>query len=332
MFASYLNLYRNGELKQRQKKLFRLVKNCTLCPHRCRVNRLKGEKGFCRAGGLPYVYAYHLHRGEEPPISGANGSGTIFFTYCNSRCVYCQNYTFSQLGQGNEFSLEELAQMMLSLQTQGAHNVNLVSPTHFGPQIVGALEIAAACGLEIPLVYNTMAYDSLETLQLLDGIVDIYLADMRYTEDELALKYSSLPNYVQLNQVAIKEMHRQVGNLKIENGIAKRGLIVRQLVLPNQISGAKKIMEFLAKEVSSGVSLSLMSQYYPTYRAKDIPLLARQINREEWEQVVQAASEFGLVNGWIQNRPTDAERKRFLGVHFKQVERGEIKKCRQKSS
>ncbi|MBN2097174.1 MAG: radical SAM protein [Candidatus Omnitrophica bacterium] len=303
-----------------QKELKQLLENCTLCPHQCRVNRLQGKRGFCRAGALASVYGYHLHQGEEPPISGCSGSGTIFFSRCNSRCVYCQNYTFSQLGQGKECSLEKLAQAMLSLQAQGAHNINLVSPTHFVPQIIGALELAKAEGLNIPLVYNTMAYDAVPTLKLLENLVDIYLADMRYADDKLALEYSSLPNFTQVNQAAIKEMYRQVGNLKITNGLAQRGLLVRLLVLPNRISGTKKLMQFLAKELSVEVSFSLMSQYYPTYLAKDMPLLARQINQPEWKEVVAAASDLGLENGWIQDQPTEFERNKFLGVNFNQVE------------
>lgn len=320
MPASYLNLHQSGELSRRRKELLRLMENCLLCSRRCRVNRLRGERGFCRAEELPRVYTYRLHQGEEPPISGRNGSGTIFFSHCSCRCVYCQNYTFSQLGRGSEFSLEKLAQTMLSLEAQGCHNINLVSPTHFVPQIVGALEIAAAGGLKTPLVYNTMAYDSLETLRLLEGIVDIYLADMRYADDEPAMKYSHLADYTRVNRACIRQMYRQVGILKIENGIAKRGLLVRHLVLPNRISGTEKIMEFLAKQISPEITFSLMSQYYPSYQAKGIPLLARQISAGEWQEAVSACEKFGLENGWIQDRPGPAERKKFLGLNFKQVE------------
>lgn len=319
MYPSYLNFHQSAELKKRAEKLESLLESCALCPRQCRVNRLKGEQGVCRAGALARVYSFHLHQGEEPPISGTRGSGTIFFSHCNSHCLYCQNYPFSQLGQGKDFSASELAEVMLALQKQGAHNINLVSPTQFSAQIVRALSIAVQLGLKIPLVYNTMAYDSLEVLRLLEGLVDIYLPDIRYADDETALKYSSLPNYVQVNQAAVREMYRQVGNLKVEKGLAQRGLIVRHLVLPHQLSGTVKVMEFLAREISQDVAFSLMSQYYPLYQAESFPLIARQINPEEWQEAVAASSRFGLENGWIQERPSRVEREKFLGVHLKPV-------------
>jgi putative pyruvate formate lyase activating enzyme len=318
MPPSYLKLYESGELKKRVEKLFSLLESCRLCPRECKINRLRNEKGFCQAGVMPKIYAFHLHHGEEPPISGSRGSGTIFFTHCNSRCLYCQNYIFSQLARGREFTFEELAKVMLDLQRQGAHNINLVTPTHFIAQIITALQLAVSYGLKIPIVYNTMAYDSQEVLALLEGIVDIYLPDIRYGDNLAAEKYSSLPDYVKINQACIKEMYRQVGNLILENGVAERGLIVRHLVLPNQLSQTRKVMEFLAKEISPDVAISLMSQYYPTYKAQTQPPLSRPINHEEWQQAVAAMAEFGLHNGWIQDQPTALDREKFFGVNFEQ--------------
>ncbi|MCD6097762.1 radical SAM protein [bacterium] len=279
----------------------KLLSNCSVCPRRCGVNRMKGEVGFCRSGFLPKVASYNLHFGEEPPISGSRGSGTIFFSNCNMRCVYCQNYPISQFGVGNEVEIAELADMMLSLQSRGAHNINLVTPTHFVPQILEAVGIAKKSGLSIPIVYNTSGYESVETLHLLDGVVDIYLVDMRYSDNENALRYSSCPDYVEVNRQAVLEMHRQVGDLLLDKGgVAKKGVIVRLLVLPNGISGTEDNLRFLLENVGNAVYISLMSQYFPAYRSREFPLLSRRISAEEYTRVVELLEALGFENGWVQ--------------------------------
>jgi len=260
-----------------------------------------GEIGYCKTGLLPVVSSYNLHFGEEPPISGFRGSGTIFFTHCNMRCIYCQNYPISQLGVGKEVTIERLAKMMLELQSRGAHNINFVTPSHLTVQIIAATRLARDEGLKIPIVYNTSGYDSLFQLRLLEGIVDIYLADMRYSDNKISLRYSDAPDYVEVNRRAIKEMHRQVGDLECDSeGIAKRGLIIRHLVLPEGYSGSEEIFNFLAKEVSKNTYVSLMSQYFPAYRAPEDPIIGRRITQREYDLARAAMLSSGLKNGWIQ--------------------------------
>jgi putative pyruvate formate lyase activating enzyme len=290
------------ELDERIEAAYRLLESCRVCPRECGVNRLKNDKlGFCRSGLNPVISSVSPHHGEEPPLSGTKGSGTIFFTNCNLRCVYCQNYPISQMGTGAERTTGELACQMLWLQEQGCHNVNLVTPTHFMPQILKALGIALERGFRLPLVYNTSGYDSLESLKLLDGIVDIYLPDMRYSDDKAALKYSIAPHYPEVNRAAIKEMYRQVGNLVMDDdGIAKRGLIIRHLILPCGLSGTERIMKFLAEEISKDVYISLMSQYFPAYKAHEFKELSRRITAEEYEEAYQIMQKYGLENGWVQ--------------------------------
>ncbi|MCM8793367.1 MAG: radical SAM protein, partial [Candidatus Omnitrophica bacterium] len=244
-YPSYLNLHKKGILKERINLFKQILKECVLCPRKCKINRLKGDLGFCRAGIGIKVFSYQVHFGEEPPISGENGSGAIFFSYCANRCIYCQNWKFSQLGEGREVSVQDLAKIMLELQEKGCHNINLVTPTHYLPQILESLEIAVEEGLSLPLVYNTSGYECVEILQLLEGIIDIYLPDMRYGDNEIAYRYSLMRNYVEINQMAIKEMYRQVGNLVMKAGIARRGLIIRQLILPNNLAGTEKVMQFI---------------------------------------------------------------------------------------
>jgi len=294
MYPSYLNLSKK-ELNQRIEKLFKILESCEICPRKCHVNRLKDEKGYCQLGSLPVVSAFHPHFGEESPLVGIHGSGTIFFTSCNLSCVYCQNYEISQLRIGQEVSFEKLAQMMINLQNRGCHNINLVSPTSHVPAIVKALSIAREQGLKLSLVYNTNAYDSVEILKLLDGIVDIYMPDTKYSDSALALKYSNVPNYFEIMKKAIKEMKGQVGDLIIdEKGIAKRGLLVRHLFLPNNIAGSKKIFEFLAKEISPDVFLNVMDQYTPHWKAGEYPELSRRITQEEFQEVISLAKKAGL--------------------------------------
>jgi len=284
------------------KTTFDILESCELCPRRCRVNRLKGQMGFCKSGLKPVVYSWFSHRGEEPPISGSRGSGTIFFTHCTMRCVYCQNYEFSQLSTGKEISIDELAGIMLELQTQGCHNINLVTPTHFVPQILNALLIASRGGLNIPIVYNTGGYDLVSTLKLMEGVVDIYLPDMRYGNEESTKRFSNAPDYVKINHQAIKEMFRQAGNLITDDeGVAKRGLIIRHLVLPSNISYSEKVFKFISENVSKDVYVSLMSQYHPVYRAKEFPEINRSITPKEYEAAFTAFLRYGLSNGWAQD-------------------------------
>jgi len=299
-YPRYLNL-KEEEFDRRIEKAYKLLSSCKVCPHKCRVNRLKGEQGICRSGEEVIVSSYNAHFGEEPSLVGNFGSGTIFFTNCNLKCVYCQNYPISQLGNGNKVSLSELAKIMLALQKRKCHNINLVTPTHFVPQILKSLKLAVKMGLHIPIVYNTSGYDSVNTLKLLDGVVDIYLPDARYADNEIALKYSSAPGYFEIIKKALKEMHRQVGDLSLNRmGVAHSGLIVRHLVLPGGLSDTRRIMRFIAREISPHTYISLMAQYFPAYQAEQFPLLSRRINREEYREALQAFKEEGLGNGWFQ--------------------------------
>jgi len=315
MYPRYLQAYKSGKLEEIIEELEKLLEACSLCPRKCGVNRLKDEKGFCRTGLKPKVCSYLPHYGEEPPISGKNGSGTIFFSYCNMACVYCQNYEFSQLGQGRELEFDELAQIMLKLQAMGCHNINLVTPTHVLPPILRALKIAIEKGLKIPLVYNTGGYELKEVIKLLEDIVDIYLPDMRYADNEMAIKYSSAPNYPKYNQEAVKQMHRQVGLAQInKKGIIEKGLIIRHLVLPNDISGTEKVMQFIAQELSPDTYISLMSQYTPYYKANQFKEISRRITYEEYQKAQKIMEKYGLYNGWVQ---ASGGLERFAGIHIK---------------
>lgn len=300
----YLNLFKTGELHERAVKLDSILSNCTLCPRNCKINRKDGETGFCRSGYLPIVSSYCAHYGEEPVISGNRGSGTIFFGNCNLRCIFCQNHQISQPEKSRrdkEISFERLADIMIELQSKGCHNINLVSPSHFAAQIVKALEIAAEKGLKTPLVYNTNSYESLYTLKLLDGIIDIYLPDIKYSDNNNSFDYSTAEDYVRYSRTAILEMKRQVGNLIIDaHDIAIRGLIIRHLVLPNDIAGSKESLSFLSEEVGRETFLSVMSQYFPTHRANENLLVSRHVNEGEYEMVLNWLDMFGLENGWIQ--------------------------------
>jgi putative pyruvate formate lyase activating enzyme len=293
---AYLNLLRSGELKERVQEAYKRLEACDICARECGVNRRESTKGaVCRTGELAVVSSCNPHFGEEAPLVGRHGSGTIFFAWCNLRCQFCQNYEISQRGQGREVEPEELATMMLRLQAMGCHNINLVSPSHVVPQILAGLLIAAQAGLRIPLVYNTGGYDSLKTLQLLDGIVDIYMPDMKYADEEVAWKYSKIKHYPQVNQAAVKEMHRQVGDLALdEGGVALRGLLVRHLVLPEGLAGTAEIVRFLAEEVSRNTYLNVMDQYRPCYKAHQLPPLERRITHEEYAEAVRLAQEAGL--------------------------------------
>ncbi len=301
---AYLDLLQSGELHKRSETLTEIIKDCTLCPRECRVDRTKDKHGFCRTGLLPVVSSYCPHHGEEPVLSGTRGSGTIFFGYCNLSCVFCQNHQISQpvsTLKRQEASFERLADVMLELQDLGCHNINFVSPSHVTAQIVRAIEIAASKGLNIPLVYNSNGYDSLETLKLLDGIIDIYLPDIKYGNDNTAFRYSKCTDYVSHSMSAILEMKRQVGHLILDDhGIAKKGLIIRHLVLPNGLSDSDECLRFISEEVGAQTFISAMSQYFPANKAFKHPLLARPIRESEYEKVLGWLEKFGLDNGWMQ--------------------------------
>ncbi len=293
--AAYRELYHTGELKTRVKKAKAILAECCLCPRQCRVNRLAGESGKCQITKQVMVSSYGPHFGEEAPLVGTHGSGTIFFTFCNLRCIFCQNCSISQSGEGTTTTRDEIAGMMLSLQARGCHNINLVSPTHVVPYILDALELAAGMGLHLPLVYNTGGYDSLETLELLDGIVDIYMPDMKYSDEETAEQLSGIEDYPKVNRAAIKEMHRQVGDLQInEQGVAQRGLLIRHLVLPHRLAGTEEVVRFLAQEVSTDTYLNIMAQYRPCHRAANAASINRPLLREEFREAIVLARQQGL--------------------------------------
>ena len=293
--VAYLDLP-PAELRRRAQAARERMARCDLCARRCGVDRLAGEKGVCKTGLQARLSSYGAHLGEEDPLRGWRGSGTIFFTRCNLRCQFCQNHDISQTDAGQEVSAEQLAAVMLALQSSGCHNINLVSPSHVVPQILAALTIAAQAGLRLPLVYNTGGYDSLETLQLLDGIVDIYMPDMKYASGANAKKYSRVVDYPQVNRAAVKEMHRQVGDLQIDkDGIATRGLLVRHLVLPRNLAGTRQIVRFLADEISTDTYLNLMDQYRPAFNAGRYPEINRRITSKEYHAAVRMAQEAGLT-------------------------------------
>lgn len=285
------------EFEKRIRKAWEFLNPCRVCPRKCGVNRTKEKPtppGFCRMGVKPIISSYHAHFGEEPPLVGTHGSGTIFFSSCNLACVYCQNWEISQLRLGQEVEAEELAEMMIKLQNQGCHNINFVSPTIWVPQILKALWLAIEKGLSIPLVYNTGGYDSVETLKLLGGVIDIYMPDIKYSDSKIATKYSLVPNYWEVVQKAVKEMHRQVGDLLLADGITVRGLLIRHLVLPNDLAGTGKVMKFITKEISKNSYVNIMDQYYPSNKAFQFPEINRRITAEEYRQALNLAKKAGL--------------------------------------
>jgi len=293
--AAYHELARKGELAARVEAAYRHLAACDVCPRKCKANRLEGELGVCRTGAKAQVCSYGAHHGEEDPLRGWRGSGTIFFGRCSLHCVFCQNYDISQADSGHEVEPEELAAIMLELQEEGCHNINLVTPTHVAPQILAAVAIAAQAGLNLPIVYNSGGYDSLAMLALLDGVIDIYMPDMKYANKILAQKYSRVLRYPEFNRAAVREMQRQVGDLQLDpHGIANRGLLVRHLVLPNNLAGTRQILRFLAQDISLDVYLNLMDQYRPAYRAGNYPELNRPVSQEEYQQAVEMANKLGL--------------------------------------
>jgi putative pyruvate formate lyase activating enzyme len=298
----YVRLHESGELAERAAAAMAGLAECRVCPRACEVNRLAGKKGVCGVDAAPVVASWNVHRWEEPPISGTCGSGTVFFSGCTGKCRFCQNYPISQLGYGNRVSNERLAEMMLELQGRGCHNINFVTPTHFVPQILAAVDIAAGQGLRIPLVYNTSGYETVETIRMLENVVDIWLPDAKYDSDDVARRLSGFPHYVAINRAALKEIYQQVGDELVlgKDGMARRGMIIRHLVLPGDLSGTPAVLKWIATELSPRVHVSLMDQYFPAYRVLDDPLLGRKITPEEYDAALDAFDEAGLENGWMQ--------------------------------
>ncbi|MCD4681970.1 MAG: radical SAM protein [Bacteroidales bacterium] len=291
---SYIETYEKSILKERKEQAFEQLKNCHLCPRNCGVDRTVGETGICKTGVRAVVASYAPHYGEEAPLVGRYGSGTIFLTHCNLLCNFCQNYDISHEGSGIEVSKSNLARMMLELQQMGCHNINFVTPSHVIPQILAALEIAIKNGLDIPLVYNTSGYDHVESLQLLNGIFDIYMPDFKFWDPKVAEETCNAPDYPDKVKVAIKEMHRQVGDLEIVDGIAKKGLLVRHLVMPNDLADTKEIMHFLAENISLNTYVNIMPQYRPYGNVFDNTDLSRSITNEEYENAIEFAKMAGL--------------------------------------
>lgn len=298
----YLKLHKSGELQKRGKELWQIMESCQLCPRMCGADRLAGEEGFCEANSQLEISSYHPHFGEEDPLVGTGGSGTIFLTNCGLRCVFCINWEISQGGEGSVRSIEDFASMMLHLQKRGCHNINVVTPTHYSPHILRALDLAASKGLHLPLVYNTCGWERLEILKKLDGVVDIYLPDFKYADNEMADTYSSgAESYPEVTQKALLEMHRQVGVAKpARDGLMYRGLMIRHLVMPNNVSGSRKVIDWIATNLPKDTYLNLMSQYRPMYKAFDYPKISRSITREEYMEVVNHARKVGLTRLDIQ--------------------------------
>jgi putative pyruvate formate lyase activating enzyme len=301
-------------LKEKIKRLNKVLTSCTLCPHRCRADRVSGEKGFCGAGKDMVISTAMPHHGEEPPLSGTGGSGTIFFSYCNMRCCYCQNYQISQEREGYVISPEALANKMMMLKEYNVHNINLVSPTIWLPGILETLKISRDSGMDLPIVYNSGGYDDPAVIKILEGNIDIYMPDMRYSDNKMAKKYSCAADYVIYNRKSVIEMFRQVGPLKSnKHGIAQKGLLVRLLVLPGDISGIKDTLDFIKENVSLEVYLSIMAQYHPAYNAQDHPELSRRITADEYRDVLEYAADLGFKHGWTQDhRGLDPDKDYFI--------------------
>lgn len=301
---SYLNIFNSGEFEKRLASADNILASCTSCPRNCNTDRTNGEYGICQSGDLPIVSSYTPHLGEEPVLSGTRGAGNIFFGNCNLRCVYCQNYVISQnykAERKNEVSHERLAGIMMELQYRNCHNIGLVSPTHFAAPILRSIYLAVQKGLNLPIIYNTNGYDSVEMLRLYDGIIDIYLPDFKYGNNSAGKTYSKISDYCDSAKKAIKEMYRQVGSeLIYEDGVVVRGLIIRHLVLPNGLAETENIFRFIADELDTRVHMSLMAQYYPANKAEQYPLLTRNISQSEYVRTIELLEKYGLENGWVQ--------------------------------
>ena len=299
MLPLYLEKLALNDLKERAADLHELFEECRICPNECMARRSEGETGDCHSTDEVIISSVMPHYGEEPPLVGTHGSGTIFLANCNLSCEFCQNYDISHLGIGDKVSIEDLARSMLKLQQRGCHNINFVTPTHFTPQIVDALILAIEKGMELPVVYNCGGYESVETLKLLEDIIDIYMPDIKYSVDEKALRFSGIQNYWDVVTKALKEMHRQVGDLKIsKRGIAQRGLLIRHLVLPNDVSGSQKVIDFVADDISKDSYINIMDQYRPSYNAYKYEKLKRRITPSEYKEVVDFAFSKGLRRGF----------------------------------
>ncbi len=296
---SYITLYEKGELSRRVQLLNEFLSECRLCPRECRVNRLKGEVGYCRAGSELEISSAFPHFGEEPPLVGYHGSGTIFLTHCNLRCIFCQNYDITHLGRGERITPADMARSMLWLQEMGCHNINFVTPTHYVPQIVASLADATEMGLRVPIVYNCSGYESTEVIRFLDGIVDIYMPDVKFMNEEHSKKFSNAPDYPEVIKKVLMEMHRQVGDLKTNfKGIAERGLLIRHLVMPNGVASSEAVLKFIAEEISVHSYVNIMDQYRPEYRAYEYPEINCRITHTEYLEVVQIAKSFRLYRGF----------------------------------
>ena len=278
-----------------------MLNSCTLCPHNCKVNRLEGKKGRCKCDNTLKIALASLHMFEEPCISGANGSGTVFFTNCNLNCIYCQNYEISQGGKGKEITIQTLADIFIKQQEKGAHNINLVTPTMYVYQIIEAIKLARKTGLKIPIIYNSNGYENVETIKMLNGYIDVYLPDLKYYTNELSKKYSNVDNYFEVATNAIKEMYSQVGNAVFDdNGIIQKGVIIRHLVLPNHIQNTKNILKWINENLPKDIYVSVMAQYFPTYKAKNDSLINRKLNKKEYKEVLNYLYSLDLQNGYIQ--------------------------------
>ena len=296
---SYLDLYEKGELSRRIQRLNEYLTECRLCPRECRVNRRTGNVGYCKAGAELEISSAFPHFGEESPLVGHHGSGTIFLTHCNLRCVFCQNYDISHLGRGEEASPQDMARAMVRLQESGCHNINFVTPTHYVPQIVSSLPDAIKMGLGIPIVYNCSGYESLEVIELLDGIVDIYMPDAKFMDERFSKSFCSAPDYPKVLKEVLKEMHRQVGDLQVNSkGIAERGLLIRHLVMPQGVASSEAVLKFIAGEISVHTYVNVMDQYRPEYQASEHSEIDRRITHKEYLEAVQIAKRFGLYRGF----------------------------------
>lgn len=297
----YVAMHASGELAERARRLRAMLASCSLCPRRCGVDRTAGVKGACGTADRPVLASAYLHPWEEPPLSGERGSGTLFFSGCTMNCVFCQNYPISQLGVGRTLAIEALALEMLKLQHRGAHNLNLVTGTHQMSFVLDALMIAVPMGFRLPIVHNTSGYESVEVLRVLEGIVDIYLPDIKYSSARAARFCSIRPDYVAVNRLALREMWRQVGPLQVDgSGRARRGMLVRHLVLPDDLSGTRECLSFLVQEMGRSVWVSLMGQYFPAHKAHGLPPLDRRITAEEYEAALESLDRVGIVNGFVQ--------------------------------
>lgn len=300
----YVGLFQSGELTERSKRLETILRRCSLCPIRCGTDRAAGNAGPCGADARAKVASFYLHLWEEPPLTGDTGSGTVFFSGCTMRCVFCQNYPISQMGVGRLLSDEALAENLLRLQRRGARNINLVTGTHQVPAFMRALLIAVPLGLRLPIVHNTSGFESVEILRLLEGVVDLYLPDIKYADPLTAKRLSGRGDYVRANRAALEEMWRQVGPLQVgPDGLAWRGMIVRHMLLPEDLSGTRECLAFLAQTLGTGVWVSLMSQYFPAHLALHQPPLDRRVTREEYDRAIETLQELGLENGFLQECP-----------------------------